>query len=46
LAKTTLADFKTSFARRSSKFSRRNRRTSSRSYLVSRSVRRPLSASA
>src|SRR5204863_6138743 len=45
-AKNTLAAFKISFARRSSKFSRRSLRTSSRSALVSRSPRRPPSASA
>src|SRR5438445_3143665 len=44
LAKNTLAAFKISFARRSSKFSLRNRRISSRSCVVSRSPRAPLSA--
>jgi hypothetical protein len=46
LAKNTDADFRISFARRSSKFSLRTRRISSRSSLLNRSVRLPLSASA
>ncbi len=46
LAKNTLADFKISFALRSSKFSRRSLRTSSRSWVVRMSPRLPLSASA
>src|SRR5262249_60497761 len=44
-AKNTEAAFKISFARRSSKFSRRNRLISSRSSLVGRSRRRPSFAS-
>src|SRR5438093_7015966 len=46
LAKNTLAAFKISFARRSSNTSRRSFRISSRSCVVSRSLRLPLSASA
>ncbi len=46
LAKNTLADFRISFARRSSKFSCRSRLISSRSSLVGRSGLRPCSASA
>jgi integrase-like protein len=45
LAKNTLADVRISFARRSSKFSRRNRLMSSRSWLVGRSGRKSWSAS-
>ena len=44
-AKNTEADFKISFARRNSKFSARNRRISSRSWLLGRSGRAPESAS-
>src|SRR5206468_6953496 len=46
LAKKTEADFRISFARRSSKFSCRKRLISSRSSLVGRSGLRPWSASA
>src|SRR5215207_9688006 len=46
LAKNTLADFRISFARRSSKFSCRSRLISSRSSLVGRSGVKPWSASA
>jgi hypothetical protein len=45
-AKNTLADFKISLARRSSKFSLHSRRSSARSPLLGRSGRAPLSASA
>jgi hypothetical protein len=43
-AKDTLADFKAPLARRSSKFSRRSLRIYSRSWVVSRSRRSPVSA--